>query len=99
VFRNDPRARDDDDATVFCMTVEPCPSCGIELTNMELALMDAKLSFPTLGRELREDSPSRVCLQVFTCQWDGSRWARWHDRPADPLRQIEMSPKTVRWVE
>jgi len=66
---------------------------------MELALMDAMISFPLLGRKVRPNSPSRTCLQVFTCEREGSRWARWHDQPNDGLRQIEMTRETVRWVE
>jgi hypothetical protein len=61
--------------------------------------MDAKVSFPSLGRELLPDSPMRVCLQVFTCLEDGLRWARWHDRPGDALRQIEMTRETIAWAE
>jgi hypothetical protein len=33
-----------------------------------------------------------------TCAEDESKWARWHDRPDDPLRRIKMTPDTLRWI-
>jgi hypothetical protein len=78
---------------------EPCPACGAPLDYVELHLTDTKTSFPLLGRELLADSPTRTCLQVFTCLEDGLKWARWHDHQSDQLRQIKMTPETIAWVE
>jgi hypothetical protein len=59
-------------------------------------LTDTEVSFPKLGRERTAASPHKSYLQVMTCPGDGKSWARWLDRPADPLRRFDA--KNIAWL-
>jgi hypothetical protein len=73
-----------------------CAECGGPASE-ELLLTDTSISFPALGRELSADSPTRCCLQIFVCETDGVTFARWLDRPDEPLRRFDR--QGFRWTD
>ena len=74
-----------------------CLECHSRLLFAQLLLTDTRESFPKLGRELTPGSPRRCFLEILTCPGDGSSWARWADRPDDPLRRLD--PKNLAWLD
>jgi hypothetical protein len=74
-----------------------CPACLKFVLYEQMLLADTAASFPKLGRRRTAVTPSTLYLQVMTCPGDGKSFARWFDRPDDPLRRFD--PKNVVWLD
>jgi hypothetical protein len=64
--------------------------------SLELWLMNTALAFPKLGRQVDAASAERCCLEIFACGVEGHTYARWHDRPEEPLRPIDA--ERLLWI-